>query len=141
MPRIFLPQFAIIIVYAGPVSGGCPAPEHECDRLVAHPNSKNKIGNGVKWDDLEPVAAIRACNDAVSQFSNELRFIYQLGRAYSKKKDDTNAIKWYTRAAELGDAHAQYLLGRMYRKGEGVPQDYKTAFKWYKLSAEQGNVC
>ena len=26
-------------------------------------------------------------------------------------------------------------------KEQGVPQDYKTAFKWYKLSAEQGNVC
>ena len=26
----------------------------------------------------------------------------------------------------------------MYEKGEGVPQDYKMAFKWYTKSAEQG---
>ena len=71
---------------------------------------------------------------------NYALFISWVGHT-PRSKDDTNAIKWYTRAAELGDAHAQYLLGRMYRKGEGVPQDYKTAFKWYKLSAEQGNVC
>ena len=27
----------------------------------------------------------------------------------------------------------------MYKKGQGVPQDYKTAVKWYTLAAEQGN--
>ena len=26
----------------------------------------------------------------------------------------------------------------MYANGEGVPQSYKTAVKWYKLAAEQG---
>jgi len=28
----------------------------------------------------------------------------------------------------------------MYRKGQGVPQDYKTAVKWYRLAAEQGDA-
>jgi len=28
----------------------------------------------------------------------------------------------------------------MYDKGKGVTQDYKTAVKWYKLSAEQGDA-
>ena len=40
--------------------------------------------------------------------------------------------------AEQGDAVAQYLLGRMYYFGEGVPQDYKEAEKWFRKSAEQG---
>ena len=26
----------------------------------------------------------------------------------------------------------------MYEKGQGVPQDYQEAVKWYRLSAEQG---
>jgi hypothetical protein len=26
----------------------------------------------------------------------------------------------------------------MYEKGQGVPQDYKEAVKWYRLAAEQG---
>ena len=29
-------------------------------------------------------------------------------------------------------------MGAMYEKGQGVPQDYKEAVKWYRLSAEQG---
>ena len=28
----------------------------------------------------------------------------------------------------------------MYDKGEGVPQDYKEAVKWYTKAAEQGDV-
>ncbi|MDE0745659.1 MAG: tetratricopeptide repeat protein, partial [SAR202 cluster bacterium] len=30
-------------------------------------------------------------------------------------------------------------LGQMYRDGQGVPQDYKTAMEWFILSAEQGD--
>ena len=47
-------------------------------------------------------------------------------------------LKWITLAAEQGDAVAQYNLGTMYAKGEGVIQDYQTAAKWFRLAAEQG---
>ena len=43
-----------------------------------------------------------------------------------------------TLAAEQGEAKAQFNLGVMYDNGEGVPQDDKTAVKWYTLAAEQG---
>ncbi len=33
---------------------------------------------------------------------------------------------------------AQFSLGVMYENGEGVPQDYKEAVKWYRKAAEQG---
>ena len=42
--------------------------------------------------------------------------------------------------AEQGDAKAQYNLGLMYDKGDGAPQDYKAAIKWYTKSAEQGHA-
>ena len=28
----------------------------------------------------------------------------------------------------------------MYKHGQGVPQDYKEVVRWYRLSAEQGDV-
>ncbi len=37
-------------------------------------------------------------------------------------------------------ATAQFYLGVMYAKGQGVPQDYTAAAKWYRLAAEQGNA-
>jgi TPR repeat protein len=50
------------------------------------------------------------------------------------------AVKWYTLAAEQGDAFAQNNLGLMYDNGRGVPQDYALAVKWYTLAAEQGHA-
>ena len=44
------------------------------------------------------------------------------------------------RAAEQGDATAQSSLGIAYELGEGVPQDYVEAAKWYRKAAEQGNA-
>ena len=44
-------------------------------------------------------------------------------------QDYKTAVKWYTLAAEQGNADAQVNLGDMYRKGDGVQQDYKTAMK------------
>ena len=44
---------------------------------------------------------------------------------------------------EQGDADAQFSLGLMYRKGQGVPQDYTVALKWahmwFNLAAAQGH--
>jgi TPR repeat protein len=52
--------------------------------------------------------------------------------------DFTEALKWYRKAAEQGDAEAQTYLGGMYESGEGVTQDSAEAVKWYRKAAEQG---
>ena len=39
-----------------------------------------------------------------------------------------------------GDAEAQYQLGLMYEKGQGVEQDYKEAVKRYKQAAKSGHT-
>lgn len=40
--------------------------------------------------------------------------------------------------AEKGDPVAQFNLGVMYSRGDGVPQDEKKVAIWYHLAAEQG---
>ena len=55
------------------------------------------------------------------------------------RKDDAEAVKWFTRAAEQGHAGAQFALGMKYQDGEGVPLDREQAAVWYRKSAEQGN--
>ena len=40
--------------------------------------------------------------------------------------------------AEEDVIKAQSNLGEMYQKGNGVPQDDKTAVKWWRLAGEQG---
>jgi TPR repeat protein len=44
------------------------------------------------------------------------------------------------RLAEEGHAYAQFNLGLAYYHGQGVPQDYVEAVKWYRKAAEQGNA-
>lgn len=41
--------------------------------------------------------------------------------------------------ALAGDDLAQYVLGRMYSKGEGADRDYTEGLKWYRKAAAKGN--
>src|SRR5947207_3330226 len=54
-------------------------------------------------------------------------------------QDPGEAVKLYRRAAEHGNATAQYNLGVSYENGQGVAQDSAEAAKWYRLAADQGH--
>jgi clan AA aspartic protease (TIGR02281 family) len=47
------------------------------------------------------------------------------------------AAKWLRKAADQGAAQAQFNLGGMYLDGQGVPQDYVQAYKWYILASSR----
>ena len=57
-----------------------------------------------------------------------------------KRVPNAQQIDLYRRAAELGDASAQFKMALMYDRGKGMPQDYAEAVRWYRKSAEQGFV-
>ena len=63
---------------------------------------------------------------------------YDAGLAAAQSGDFATALREWTPLAEQGDARAQYNLGIMYGKGDGVPQDDAEAVKWYRLAAAQG---
>ncbi|MCF6211378.1 MAG: sel1 repeat family protein [Gammaproteobacteria bacterium] len=58
------------------------------------------------------------------------------------REASTTPLNTHIRAAERGDAKAQYQLGEIYRKGteKGVSRSFKEAAKWYGMAAEQGNA-
>jgi S1-C subfamily serine protease len=56
------------------------------------------------------------------------------------KKDYAEAVEWYRKSAEQGDAFAQYNLAEAYADGKGVIRDQKAAIQWYATAAEQGNI-
>jgi TPR repeat protein len=45
-------------------------------------------------------------------------------------KDPVEVVKWYRKAAEQGDAKAQYTLGFCYFVGDGVAKDAAEVVKW-----------
>jgi uncharacterized protein len=59
--------------------------------------------------------------------------LYQLGEVVPQNY--TEAAKWYRRAAEQGLAVAQFALGAIYARRQGVPEDLVRAHMWLSLSA------
>lgn len=63
-------------------------------------------------------------------------------------RDHALSTKWFRKAAEQGEADAQFNLARLYgsevngvyRTGRAVPADDVEALKWYQRSAEQGHT-
>ena len=50
---------------------------------------------------------------------------------------DEDAVAWYQKAADQGDAAGEYGLGVMYAKGEGTKQDLAKAAMYITRAAEQ----
>ncbi len=61
------------------------------------------------------------------------------GFAAERAGDLATAAKLYRQGAELGNLHAQHLLGHLYEDGRHVPKDRKEAYRLYSLAAAQGH--
>ena len=57
-----------------------------------------------------------------------------------KNGNNEEAFKWYTKAAEQGNAEAQYHTGYLYDYGVGVGKNHQKAVVGYKKAAEQGHA-
>jgi TPR repeat protein len=64
-----------------------------------------------------------------------------LGNMYRDGKgvtqDYAQAVTWYRKAADQGNAIGQCLLGNMYRDGKGVTQDEATSLQYFAKAAEE----
>jgi hypothetical protein len=60
---------------------------------------------------------------------------------YGTAVDKPMAAYWYQKAAEKGNAEAQWSLANIYQEGcEQIPKDTDKALYWYEQSASQGYV-
>jgi len=62
------------------------------------------------------------------------------GNAALDSEDYAEAMRWFRKAADQGNADAQYNVGELYEVGQGVPQDYAEAMRWFRKAADQGNA-
>ena len=78
--------------------------------------------------------------NASAQWS--LGYMYAMGSVDGTDKviakDSAEAVKWFRKAAEQGESHAQLCLGACYAVGDGVIKDYVEAYRWYNLASAQG---
>jgi TPR repeat protein len=62
--------------------------------------------------------------------------MYAMGEGV--EKNAVQAVHWWQKAAEQGQAEAQEHLGRMYASGKGVEKNAVQAVCWWQKAAVQG---
>ena len=80
-----------------------------------------------------------AANAGVAEAAAQLGTQYREGRG-GVARDPVEAARWFTVAAENGVPQAQYNLGLMYYRGEGVPRQLYEALKWMRQAAAGGHL-
>ena len=85
------------------------------------------LQNSWSLDNLEP--ALR-----------EVQELCRKGKSYKESSGIPTEFNKLLELAEQGNPEAQFELGVLYAKGEGIQQDSKEAFKWSRLAAEQGHA-
>jgi TPR repeat protein len=67
--------------------------------------------------------------------------LYERGLAMiaekAEKQDFEEAIRCFSKAANLGHSGAQLQLGMLYHAGKGVPKNLGEALRWYRAAMEQ----
>jgi len=113
---------------------------NDCDRLATNPTDANRNRNveGVFYDLLLAQAddAIAACSNAVQQWPNELRYQFQLGRAY-QKKDWKKASNIFAKLVKLEYPAAYDNLGCIYRDNL---KDRATAIDLFQRGANHNDA-
>jgi uncharacterized protein len=65
---------------------------------------------------------------------------YARGIDANEHKAYTEALRWFQKAADHGNAAAQEAVGILYYSGKGVAKDDAQAAFWFRKAAEQGSA-
>ena len=111
-----------------------------------HPTAKRfaawsyKTGTGTPENVAKAIELYSDC----AKNHKDVKAMACLGFCYDKgdgvKENLSEAVKWYTMAAEEGDAVAQVNLALCYEKARGVEKNLVEALKWHRKAAEKGNL-
>jgi len=127
---------ALLTGSAGPAYAQSPG--DQCDRLAGAPEDPERIGDGVKFADVDVAAAEEPCRKAAEAQPNLARYQYELGRVLDVKEDYAAALPLYEKAAGMGYAMALVSLGLLYENGYGVDRDYARAADYYRKASDAG---
>lgn len=101
-------------------------------RIAHNYESSENLEKIIQWHEL----AVRLGN---SESALELGRIYTDG-LYGAPKSYSQAADYYLMAAKTGSAKAQYRLGELYNRGDGVEKSTDDAIKWLEKAAEANYI-
>jgi len=103
--------------------------------LQASPKSSAATETVAAASNLEGLRRLAAQGDPIAQFAVGAR--YATGE--DVPQDYSEAVRWFSLAAEQGHVVAQATLGAYYWAGRGVPQDLVKAYLWSVLAQAGGD--
>jgi hypothetical protein len=65
----------------------------------------------------------------------DIGYLYSSGQGMDQ--DTSQAMMWYQKAADQGNATANHNIGCLYEHGEGVDSDFSKAATWYRKSGRR----
>jgi TPR repeat protein len=110
----------------------------DCDRMAAHPSDEQRppgVTGVLAYAAIVIIPALKACNDAMRQYPDVARFVFQAGRVALAQKDYTGARRLFEQATSMGSKAAINGLGVLYINGWGVAKDYAQARQWLEKGA------
>ncbi len=102
----------------------------------ARPASVSEAPQEIHADQVDVSALLGMAEQGDSRAAYLLGTRYASGRA--GVRDDSEAVRWFRKAAEGGLAEAQYNLAIMYARGRGVERDPIQSARWLQAAAGQG---
>ncbi|MGN0335773.1 MAG: tetratricopeptide repeat protein [Lachnospiraceae bacterium] len=79
-----------------------------------------------------------------AQATNSKEVYEEIARMYffgkGVQKDQSQALEYYKKAADLGSVYAQTCVGIMYYKGYGVSKNIKLAKQYLQPAADRGSI-
>jgi uncharacterized protein len=114
----------------------------DCDRLAAHPSDRQRPPEitGVFQQEIDVVAALKACNQAMKQHPDVARFVFEAGRIAHAQGDYTEALRLFERAAGMGSSIAITDAGLVYLRGQGVTKNYPRARELFEEAEDKGDL-
>ena len=98
-------------------------------------DSSDKEDGNIAYEQYEEETAVMPSQEEIDSRVRCLIWCYNTRRYES-------AFEGFSEYAKIGNATAQYYLGKMYYEGQcvGGSRNYDKAAEWYRKSAEQGNA-
>lgn len=122
----------------GGTGPACDAVKQEESKVSQQPNHQLPVWSAKEGigRDTGPTEAEKAAT--ASQLSEEFATYWYKVLQTASQRPPAAATAIRT-PAEEGNADAQYNLGVIYERGQGIPQNYTQAVYWYQKAAEQGH--
>ncbi len=95
------------------------------------------LERGIDCDYISVSLKNQVEEERAKRIADEARKNKLAGDEFYERKNYEEAVKWFRKSADQGNAAAQNNLGTMYYNGEGVPQNYEEAVTWYRKAADQ----